>query len=110
MTYAILLKLRYAPSWLAKSRQERNAFNDRHLTPILERYADRVSFRWFDAEAFHADFTDFALFETRDLKAYYHLIEAIRDTPLITEGLAEFKEITLGIEWGHRDYEAAAGS
>jgi hypothetical protein len=108
MRYAIVLKLKYAPAWLRKARPERRAFNDRHIAPILEKYADRVSFRWFDAEAFHAAFSDWVLFETEDLRAYYHLIEELRDTPLITEGLAEFHEITLGLEWGHREFESAA--
>ena len=35
--------------------------------------------RYFDAEAFHGRCTDLMVFETADLIAYNHLIEALRD-------------------------------
>lgn len=69
-----------------------------HLEPLFAAYADRVTARFFDAEAFNGRFSDFAVLETEDLGAYYFLIEALRDTPVIAEGYLTFSDVFLGVE------------
>ncbi|MCX2183872.1 darcynin [Streptomyces sp. SKN60] len=107
MKYGIVLTYRVTPRWLALSRQERNARRATHLDPLFAAHAPRVTARFFDAEAFHAQVTDFAVLETEDLRSYYFLVEALRDTPLISEGYLEFGEIFLGVQDGFQAYERA---
>jgi hypothetical protein len=105
MKYAILVTMKYTPAWLALPRAERNAFNDKFVNPIFGRYHDRVKVRFFDAEAFSAKASDFALFETGDLKQYYFLMEELRDTPLFTKGYLELCDVLTGIEGGYEEFE-----
>ncbi|GAA2710464.1 MULTISPECIES: darcynin family protein [Streptomyces] len=107
MTYGIVLTYTVTPRWLALSREERNALRAQHLEPVFAAYADRVKARFFDAEAFNGRFSDFALLETEDLGAYYFLVEALRDTPVIAEGYLAFNDVLLGVEDGFHTYEQA---
>ncbi|MBF6046353.1 hypothetical protein GO001_14150 [Streptomyces sp. NRRL B-1677] len=110
MRYTIVLSYAFSPAWLSLSRDERNDMRERCIQPVLAKYADRVSARFFDAEAFHAQHTDFALLETADLRAYYHLVEELRDTPLIGDGYLAFTDIRIGVEDGYRAFEESASA
>ncbi|MEV6670517.1 darcynin family protein [Streptomyces sp. NPDC051162] len=111
MLYTIVLSYAFSPAWLNLTRDERNAMEERYIQPVFAKYADQVSARFFDAEAFHAQHTDFALLETTDLQAYYHLVEELRDTPLIGGQYLAFTDIKIGIEDGYRAFEeSTAGS
>ncbi|MFE0459172.1 darcynin family protein [Kitasatospora sp. NPDC058965] len=103
--YTVMLGYTFAPKWLALPRAERNRLRGVHVAPLLERYADRVRARFFDAEAFQTRFSDFALLETEDLTAYYFLVEELRDTPLVAEGYLAFKDVVIGIEDGFQHFE-----
>ncbi|MFG2180570.1 darcynin family protein [Streptomyces abikoensis] len=105
MKYGIVLTYTVTERWLALSREQRNAMREAHLEPAFAAYADRVRARFFDAEAFSGRFSDFVVLETEDLGAYYFLIEALRDTPVIAEGYLTFGEIFLGVEDGFQAYE-----
>ena len=104
MKYGIFLGYTLTPAWLAKSREERERFRQEHLAPLFEKYADRLSVRQYDAEAFSASPTDFAFIETEDLRAYYFFIEELRDTPLFGEGLARIDVIHTGVADGYRHF------
>jgi hypothetical protein len=108
MKYAIVVTYTFNQGWLNKTWEERAAFERTHLRPIFAEYADRVAVRFFDAEAFSTRFSDFMLMETSDLRDYYFLIEALRESQLFKDGLAQFNDISVGIEDGFREYEAAA--
>ncbi|MCC2274144.1 hypothetical protein LKL35_01615 [Streptomyces sp. ET3-23] len=110
MKYGIVLTYTVTPRWLALAREERNAMRSAHLEPVFAAYADRVTARFFDAEAFNGRFSDFVVLETEDLGAYYFLVEALRDTPVISEGYLAFGEIFLGVEDGFQAYERARGN
>ncbi|MEU8437021.1 darcynin family protein [Streptomyces sp. NPDC029216] len=115
MQYGIVLTYTLTPRWLALSRAERNEMRAAHIEPLFARYADRITARFHDAEAFNGRFSDFAVLETEDLGAYYFLIEALRDTPLIVDGYLVLGEILLGVRDGFQAYEhglaaTAAGS
>ncbi|UXY17143.1 hypothetical protein N8I74_09085 [Chitiniphilus purpureus] len=105
MKYTIVVTYSFSPEWLQKSWEARAEYEKRHVRPIFAEYASDVQVRFFDAEAFSARFSDFMILETTDLKRYYYLIEALRDSPLFKDGLVEFKDIFLGIEDGFQDYE-----
>lgn len=105
MKYGIVLTYTVTPRWLALPREERNALRTAHIEPVFAAYADRVTARFFDAEAFHARLSDFAVLETEDLAAYYFLIEELRDSPLISQGYLTFGEVFLGVEDGFQEYE-----
>ncbi|MFF4361605.1 darcynin family protein [Streptomyces sp. NPDC001604] len=109
MKTTIILTYTFTPAWLALPREERNAMEAAHIFPVFAKYADRVSARFFDAEAFHTAFSDFALLETEDLQAYYFLIEELRDSPLIAQGYLVVNDIFMGIEDGFQAFEAQAG-
>lgn len=106
LTFFMLL--RSSPAWLALTRADRSAFVDDTMKPILGRYRE-VALRFYDAEAFSGRATDVAVFETRDLRAYYFLIEALRDTPLLGLPYFEVLEIIPAIENGHLEYAEADG-
>ncbi|MFF0431704.1 darcynin family protein [Streptomyces sp. NPDC004327] len=105
MTYGIVLAYTLTPRWLALPREERNRMRQAHIEPVFALHADQVTARFFDAEAFSGRFSDFAVLETEDLRAYYFLIEALRDTPLISEGYLVLGEVFLGVQDGFRTYE-----
>ncbi|GGT84765.1 darcynin family protein [Streptomyces violascens] len=105
MKYGIVLTYTVTTRWLALSRAERNAMRTAHIEPVFAAYADRIAARFFDAEAFHTRVTDFAVLETEDLRAYYFLIEELRDSPLISQGYLAFSEIFLGVQDGFQEYE-----
>ena len=75
MKYAAFMLVRVTPEWLALGKEEREAFEEGTLGPILERHAEKVGARWFDAEAFSGRHSDVVLFEAEDRSAYYALVE-----------------------------------
>ena len=108
MKYAVVLSLKYSKDWLVMSRDERNRFNERNVVPILTRYHGKVGARFFDAEAFSAEASDFVLFEFNDPKNYYFLMEELRDSELFTKELLTIKGILMGIEDGYQVFEREA--
>ncbi|MEW2416325.1 darcynin family protein [Streptomyces sp. NPDC046866] len=108
MKYGIVLTYTATPRWLALTREQRNAMRETHLEPLFAAYAERgVTARFFDAEAFNGRFSDFVVLETEDLGAYYFLVEALRDTPVFSEGHLVLGEVFLGVEDGFHRYEQA---
>lgn len=103
--YSIIVMMSTRPEWLALTHEERDAFNNKYVNPIFARYAETVKVRLFDAEAFTASCTDFALFETDDLTQYYFLMESLRDTPLFSKPYFDVDEIIVGLEGGFERFE-----
>lgn len=110
MKSTIILTYTFTPAWLALPREQRNEMRAAHIVPVFAKYADKVSARFFDAEAFQTAFSDFALLETEDLRAYYCLVEELRDSPLIAQGYLVVNDIFMGIEDGFQHFEAARAS
>ncbi len=104
--YVALVLLRATARWLRLPRVERNAFNDTVLAPVFAQYAGRVAVRHLDMEAFTGRCSDIALLETADPRAFYFLMEELRDTALFTEPYFEVVDILLGLEDGYRAFEA----
>ncbi|HEY1011247.1 MAG TPA: darcynin family protein [Herpetosiphonaceae bacterium] len=106
--YTILVLMTATEAWLSLSRAERAGFVERTLGPIFARYEGRVSLRTFDAEAFSARCSDVAMFEAEDLRAYYYLMEELRDTALFGQPYFRVNEIIPCIEGGFAEFEAQA--
>ena len=102
---SIFMLLRSSPAWLALSRQARLDYVDGTVKPILGRYP-AVSLRFYDAEAFSGRATDIAVFETADLRAYYRLVDALRDTAFLGLPYFEVVDILPAVEDGYLDYDA----
>lgn len=104
----VFMLLRSSPAWLALSREARSRFTDETLKPIFGRYP-AVAMRFYDAEAFSGRATDIAVFETSDLRSYYFLIDALRDTPFLGLPYFEVLDIIPAVENGHVEYTEARG-
>lgn len=103
--FTIVLTYKFSNEWLQKSVEERRKYNEQYVAPIIDRYSKDIQVRFFDAEAFCVRFTDFAIFEAKDLQQYYYFIEDLRETPMVSEGLLIFVEFFMGIEDGYKQYE-----
>lgn len=78
--FTIFMLVKAQPSWLALKPEERFAFGERVLKPLLKRYPT-VRLRYFDAEAYSAEASDVLMWQSRDLGAYQGVIEGLRETP-----------------------------
>ena len=105
MKYVFFLMLRATPAWLALSRLQRRDIADQHLRPLLAASGDKLTMRYFDAEAFTADCSDVMMTETADPKLHYYFMEGLRDSPLITVPYFEVVRIVPAIEDGYEGYE-----
>ena len=103
--YTIIVTMTATPAWLALSRAERNHFTTTLLQPLFIQCSDSVQVRFFDAEAFTARCSDVAIFTTLDLKAYYFLMEQLRDTPLFTKPYFLLNDVIIGLENGYQAFE-----
>jgi hypothetical protein len=77
--HTVFMSLRATPAWLALEPKTRFAFLDGKIAPVLKRHA-AVRLRFFDAEAYSADVSDVAVWETADLRAYRKLVDDLRET------------------------------
>lgn len=106
-TYFVLMNA--TPAWLRLSRGERRAFNRDVLIPIFTQYPS-VRVRLYDAEAFSARCSDIAVFETENIRDYYFVIEALRDSLIYTVPYFEIVDIIPAIEGGFEQYESETGA
>jgi len=102
---AAIVYLAFETAWLALSREDRGAYAQM-IGKILARHP-KVSFDWYDADALSGGFSDFAICRFSDMRAYHHLWEELRDTEIFSKPFARIVNVTMGIENGFRDYEAA---
>jgi hypothetical protein len=105
MNYGIFIGYTFTSAWLRKSRQEREQFEQEHIEPLLAKYANRLTFQHYDAEAFSANPSDFAFVQTEDLMGYYSFIEELRDSPLLSQDYARINVIHLGLADGFREFD-----
>ncbi|GAB2952769.1 darcynin family protein [Nonomuraea fastidiosa] len=104
-TYTIFLHFTALPAWLALTRSERGAVIERHVRPLLERYAGTTRLDWFDAEAWSASPTDVAVVTTTDMGDWYDLWEGLRDTPLFGVPYFRHEQTITTVGDGFADYE-----
>jgi Darcynin, domain of unknown function len=105
MNWVYFLHLKTLPAWLALSREDRQAIVEPAFAKAMPEGCG-VTIRYFDADAFHANFTDVAMFEASDPKAYYFVIERLRETPLFSVPYFEITQIIQTLEEGYRTFVA----
>lgn len=103
LSYTVFMLLRTTPAWLRLTREKRNAIAGEAFGAAMK--GDEVSMSYHDAEAFSGRATDVAVFRTRDLYAYYAVVERLRDSALFTEPYFEVVDIIPTIEEGYRHFE-----
>ena len=105
MTHTMIVLLEFHTPWLALSREERRPLA-KDIYHIVDEYKNRVQVRFFDAEALPgANFTDFCICETKNLKDYHYMWEKIRDTAAYAQGYFKIKDVIMGMENAYQSFE-----
>jgi hypothetical protein len=102
--YTAFVLLRALPAWLNLSREKRREIAASVQSTVFD--GPDVKVRYFDAEAFSARVSDVAMFEFSDMKAYYFMMEKLRDSPMLTFPYFHVEEIIPAIENGYQAFEA----
>lgn len=105
MKNTILILYRSTTKWLSLSRKERMQEVQTHIQPLLEKYQEQLSIRFFDSEAFHAKTSDFLIVSCDDLQQYYFFMEELRDSPFFTAPYIELNDVIIGYENGFQHFE-----
>ena len=79
LAFTIFMLVKTTPTWLELRPQERFAFLQNDIEPILKEYPT-VKMRFYESEAFISDVTDIAVWETADLGAYQSVVEELRES------------------------------
>ncbi|WP_369392356.1 darcynin family protein [Streptomyces sp. CG1] len=105
MKYGIVIRYEFDLAWLQLSRDQRRAKEEVFQKEIVGPFADKMSVRHFDAEAFATNYSDFLFVETDDIKTYYYFIEKLRDSEFIARGWVRLRDISIGLQDGYKEYE-----
>ncbi|WP_128545787.1 darcynin family protein [Larkinella soli] len=105
MKYTVFVLYQTTPAWLARTREQRSAFFSETVAPLLARYENRLSARFFDSEAFHALVSDLLMISCDELQDYYHFMEHLRDTALFTVPYVVLKDVIVSLENGFQKFE-----
>ena len=95
-TYSIFMLVKTTDKWLSLSPQERFAFLDSDINPILEENPT-VEMSFFDTEGFNSRVTDVIVWQSQDLGSYQSVVEALRESDFWGKYF-EIVEILPGIE------------
>ncbi|MEN7550379.1 darcynin family protein [Rapidithrix thailandica] len=108
MKFTILILYRANHQWLSLSREQRGKIFEQTVLPLVEKYQEHLTVRFFDSEAHHARTSDFLIIECDELKWHYFFIEELRDTALFGKPYIEVNDIIVGHENGFQEFEEAA--
>lgn len=100
--YSIFMLLKTTSTWLSLSPDQRFAFLETDIRPILKAHPG-VKMRFFDTEGFNSRVTDVMIWETEDLSAYQSVVEALRESNF-WDTYFEIVEILPGIENGYANH------
>ena len=78
-TFSIFMLVKTTNAWLTLSPEERFAFLDREINPILQKYSN-VNMQFFDTEGFNRRVTDVIIWETQDLQSYQAVVKNLRES------------------------------
>ncbi len=95
-----VISIKAKPAWLKLSREQRHEHWGK-VGQIVHEYADRVQFRYFDADAFHADHSDMIICESDTLLDYHHLWDRIKDTAVFADGYYDITDVRIAIKGVH---------
>ncbi len=94
--YCYVVSIKAAPSWLALERPERDEHWN-NVRALCHEFSDRVSFQYYDSDAFYAHMSDMIICETTDPSAYHHLWDRIKDTSVFADGYYSITDVRSGI-------------
>ncbi|MEL7155713.1 MAG: darcynin family protein [Actinomycetota bacterium] len=95
--YCYVVSIKANPCWLALDRSTRDEHWDKVRDICLD-YDNRVTFRYYDADAFHAQLSDMIICETSDPLDYHHLWDRIKDTAIFASGHYTITDVRSGIK------------
>jgi len=95
--YCFVVSLKANPLWLRLDRRNRENHWNAART-IISEYADRVSFTYYDADAFQAHLSDMAICHTESPHEFHHLWDRLKDTALFCEGYYTISDVRFGIK------------
>jgi len=104
MKYTILLLLKASPKWWGMSKEYRTKLFNQFLFPVLASYADHIHVQVFNAEAFHAQVSDFFVVETTNIEQYYQFLQELKSTKVFADEFFELHDIVMGAENGFRHF------
>lgn len=104
MKVTLFMLLRASGGWLKLSRETRRELSSEAIALAFQTGGTR--YRFFDAEAFNAQYSDVLMLEADTMEDAYFTVERLRDTPLIYQGYFEVREIIPAFENGHVQFEA----
>lgn len=95
--FTVFMLVKTTPEWLGYPVDRRNELARNTLRPILEKYAPKVSLRFFDVEFYSARVTDIWMWDAADHQSYELLVEELRETPF-WDRYFQVVEILTGVE------------
>lgn len=107
MDYTILILYKANHRWLSLTRAERSSIFEGQVAPLIQKFKGKLTVKLYDAEAFHAQTSDFLIVTCAELKEYYFFMEHLRDTPLFAKPYIELNDVVIGIENGFQQFEKA---
>lgn len=102
--YTFFVHMNATKEWLSLSREARQEYFSNSQQEVFAQYPG-VNLRLYDVEAFSARCSDIAVYETDDIREYYFLIDALRDTKIYTVPYFDIVDIFPAIEEGFMEYE-----
>lgn len=107
MKYTILLLLKAKSAWWVMSKEYRQTMFQQNLFPLLASYSEYIQFQVFNAEAFHAQVSDFITIETQNLEQYYQFLQKLKATKLFAGEYFDISDIVMGAENGFKDFNTS---
>ena len=96
-TYCYIVSIKATPDWLRIARKERIQ-HWAGVRSIVQEFEERVSFEYYDADAFHATHSDMIICETGDIADYHHMWDRIKDTAIFAYGYYSISDVRMGIK------------
>ena len=91
-----VVEFQILPSWFELDTRTQRDYA-LQIAEVLGRYAE-VDSRWFDADAWTGEFSDFVICEFRNLTAYNELWSEMRRHPFLATPYARIGQVLMGME------------
>ncbi len=95
--YCFVVSIKANPVWLQLDRDNRDSHWDK-ARAVIKEYAGRVSFTYYDADAFQAHMSDMAVCHTTNPVEFHHLWDRLKDTSLFSAGYYTISDVRFGIK------------
>lgn len=95
--YCFVVSIKANANWLILDRDERRE-HWKEVSSVVKEYASRVTFQYYDSDAFHAHMSDMIICETKDPLDYHHLWDRIKDTRIFCHAYYAITDVRTGIK------------